>query len=91
VAFAFFQAQDERLTPSALKYLQGVPIEVVPFTYAKVLQNLQELLGSPDATLRMAKMKAGPVVSDNANFLIDAPFPVEVLKDPYPVCFLLFV
>lgn len=31
-------------------------------------------------------MKAGPVVSDNGNFVIDAPFDAEKMKDPYPVC-----
>jgi hypothetical protein len=72
-------------SPLTPKFTQGVPIEVVPFAYAKVLQNLHEILGSPDANLRMAKMKAGPVVSDNANFIIDAPFPKELMKDPYPV------
>jgi len=66
-------------------FSQGVPIEVVPFAYAKVLQNLHEILGSPHATLRMAKMKAGPVVSDNANFIIDAPFAKDVMKDPYTI------
>jgi len=30
----------------------------------------------------MAKMKAGPVVSDNANFIIDAPFPEDQMKEP---------
>lgn len=66
-------------------FTQGVPIEVVPFAYAKVLQNLHHVLGSPNATLRMAKAKAGPVVSDNANFIIDAPFSREVMKDPYTI------
>jgi ribose 5-phosphate isomerase A len=66
-------------------FSQGVPIEVVPFAYAKVLQNLHGIIGSPNATLRMAKMKAGPVVSDNANFIIDAPFPRDVMKDPYTI------
>lgn len=33
----------------------------------------------------MAKMKAGPVVTDNANFVIDAPFGEEDMKDPYKV------
>jgi len=61
----------------------GVPIEVVPFAYAKVLQNLHMLLGSPRATLRMAIAKAGPVVSDNGNFIIDAPFEQEKMIDPY--------
>ncbi|KAF8649065.1 hypothetical protein AX16_006038 [Volvariella volvacea WC 439] len=63
----------------------GVPIEVVPFAYAKVLRNLQDSLGSPNAKLRMAVKKAGPVVSDNGNFIIDAPFEQEKYKDPYTI------
>jgi len=66
-------------------FTPGVPIEVVPFAYAKVLQNLHHVLGSPNATLRMAKAKAGPVVSDNGNFVIDAPFPREIMMDPFPI------
>ena len=61
-----------------------MPIEVAPFAYAKLLQNLREI-GSPEAHLRMAKAKAGPVVSDNGNFIIDAPFGEEYYKDPYGV------
>ncbi|PSR76397.1 hypothetical protein PHLCEN_2v8493 [Hermanssonia centrifuga] len=61
---------------------QGVPVEVAPFAYVKVLQNLRTL-GSEKASLRMAKMKAGPIVSDNGNFVIDAPFPEEQMKDPF--------
>ncbi|KAF7984958.1 hypothetical protein HWV62_9897 [Athelia sp. TMB] len=64
-------------------FKQGVPIEVVPFAYAKVLQNLHTIIGSPHASLRMAVKKAGPVVTDNANFIIDAPFTREYMKDPY--------
>ncbi|KAI0339244.1 ribose 5-phosphate isomerase [Trametopsis cervina] len=60
---------------------QGIPIEVASFAYAKVLHNLRTL-GSPAPKLRMAKMKAGPIVSDNGNFIIDAPFPEEQMKDP---------
>ncbi|KAJ3832974.1 ribose 5-phosphate isomerase A-domain-containing protein [Lentinula raphanica] len=63
----------------------GVPIEVVPFAYAKVLQNLHQVLKSPNATLRMAVAKAGPVVTDNGNFVIDAPFDIERMKEPYTV------
>ncbi|CAE6528370.1 unnamed protein product [Rhizoctonia solani] len=108
---------------------QGVPIEVAPFAYAKLLQNLHRLgrsfsslflfpslpaliiyhflrpspthlltysptpitpylpthhsTGSPEATLRMAKMKAGPIVTDNGNFCIDAPFGEAYMKDPH--------
>lgn len=86
-----------------LKFAQGVPIEVVPFAYFKVLQNLKHTLGSPKATLRMAVKKgklrlvslvfkpdshfvlAGPVVTDNGNFIIDAPFDREKMIDPYIV------
>ena len=68
-----------------LQYTQGVPIEVAPFAYAKLLQNLHHL-GSPSASLRMAKSsKAGPIVSDNGNFIIDAPFDSELMKDPLTV------
>jgi ribose 5-phosphate isomerase A len=31
----------------------------------------------------MAKAKAGPVVTDNGNFVIDAPFDEDRYKDPY--------
>ncbi|ORX33509.1 ribose 5-phosphate isomerase A-domain-containing protein [Kockovaella imperatae] len=68
---------------------KGIPIEVVPFAYATVLRDLAkagapEILpdGTPGLTLRMGKMKAGPVITDNGNFVIDAPFPVEMMKDP---------
>ena len=61
----------------------------MPFAYAKVLHNLAELGspsvladGLPGLSLRMGKMKAGPVVSDNGNFIIDAPFPEHLMKDP---------
>jgi ribose 5-phosphate isomerase A len=41
--------------------------------------------GLPGLRLRMGKMKAGPVVSDNGNFIIDAPFPEAMMKDPKEV------
>ncbi|RDB26802.1 Ribose-5-phosphate isomerase [Hypsizygus marmoreus] len=61
----------------------GVPIEVVPFAYAKVLKNLHDVIGSPKASLRMAVRKAGPVVTDNGNFVIDAPFDREHMIEPF--------
>ncbi len=71
---------------------QGIPIEVAPFAYVHVLRSLA-LLGSPTTpvasiaggkilTLRMGKMKAGPVVSDNGNFIIDAPFEKGQMENP---------
>lgn len=41
--------------------------------------------GKPGLSLRMGKMKAGPVVSDNGNFIIDAPFPPDMMQDPADV------
>ncbi|GFZ49048.1 Ribose-5-phosphate isomerase [Saitozyma sp. JCM 24511] len=70
-------------------WTQGIPIEVAPFAYAKVLTNLADMgspatlpSGKPGLTLRMGKMKAGPVVSDNGMFIIDAPFPPELMAKP---------
>ena len=74
----------QRLSAEDTQWKQGIPIEVVPFAYTKILQNLH-LIGSPKAVLRMAKSKAGPVVSDNGNFIIDAPFPENLMKEPYTV------
>ena len=56
------------------KYTPGVPIEVSPFAHTSVLRSLRTKLDSPKATLRMAGAKAGPVVTDNGNFIIDTPF-----------------
>ena len=66
------------------QWKQGVPVEVAPFAYAKVLHNLR-MLGSTEPKLRMAKMKAGPIVSDNGNFVIDAPFDESAMRDPLTV------
>lgn len=86
-ATTFILVADHRKNVQYLgtNFTQGVPIEVVPFAYAKVLQNLHHILGSPNATLRMAIKKAGPVVSDNGNFIIDAPFGREHMVDPYVI------
>ena len=83
-AFLAIDASDKYRTDHS-QYAPGVPIEVVPFAYARVLQNLQHVLGSPNATLRMAKAKAGPVVTDNSNFVIDAPFSREIMMNPFTV------
>jgi len=79
----FVVVADYRKKSSLLgtNWKQGVPVEVAPFAYAKLLQNLHRL-GSPNAKLRMAVAKAGPVVSDNGNFIIDAPFDATYMKHP---------
>ncbi|CAG8434758.1 13923_t:CDS:2 [Funneliformis caledonium] len=61
------------------KWKQGVPIEVIPFAYMLVIPSLKRL-GCENPVLRMAKSKAGPVISDNGNLIIDAYF--GLIKKP---------
>jgi ribose 5-phosphate isomerase A len=51
-----------------------IPIEVVPLAAPAVKRTLITL-GSPDPKIRQGSpAKAGPVVTDNGNWIIDAPF-----------------
>ncbi|KAI9205899.1 ribose 5-phosphate isomerase A-domain-containing protein [Polychytrium aggregatum] len=54
------------------QWKSGVPLEVVPFAYVPVMERIRNLGGKP--TLRMGVKKAGPVVTDNGNFVVDADF-----------------
>ncbi|MEM8545089.1 MAG: ribose-5-phosphate isomerase RpiA [Cyanobacteria bacterium P01_H01_bin.119] len=61
-----------------------LPVEVVPMAMTPVMGKIQALGGEP--TLRMGVKKAGPVVSDNGNLIVDVKFasgiddPVELEK-----------
>lgn len=79
----FILVADSRKDSKVLgtNWKQGVPIEVAPFAWAKVFQNLVKM-GCENPVLRMGKMKAGPVVTDNGNFVIDAPFSESYMRDP---------
>ncbi|CAH2355687.1 ribose-5-phosphate isomerase [[Candida] railenensis] len=62
-------------------WTQGVPIEVVPNSYVSVTRQLKEKLGAKSINLRQGgSAKAGPVVTDNNNFLLDADF--GEIQDP---------
>ncbi|EPS43387.1 hypothetical protein H072_2657 [Dactylellina haptotyla CBS 200.50] len=53
----------------------GIPVEVVPSSYPYVTAKLTKL-GATNVVLRPGgKAKAGPCVTDNGNFLLDAVFP----------------
>ncbi|KDO21278.1 ribose 5-phosphate isomerase A [Saprolegnia parasitica CBS 223.65] len=60
------------------QWIQGIPVEVVPLAYVPLTHKLKELGGSP--VLRMAKAKAGPVITDNGNFILDTHF--GIVQDP---------
>lgn len=55
---------------------KGVPIEVIPMAYVPLMKRIAtQLNGKP--TLRMSgPSKAGPVVTDNGNFILDVDFGV---------------
>lgn len=55
-----------------------VPVEVLPFAARLVERRLKEQGGKP--VLRIGKMKDGPVITDNGNFVMDVDF--GVIEDP---------
>lgn len=54
------------------KWKKGVPIEIIPLAYVPIAKRLEKLGGTP--VLRKALAKAGPIVTDNGNFIIDVDF-----------------
>lgn len=55
-----------------------VPLEVIPQACRTVSEHVGQFGGVP--TLRMGKMKGGPVITDNGNFVLDVKF--ESIEDP---------
>jgi len=56
----------------------SIPIEINPNALIYVKKELNEL-GSSEISLRLAKAKDGPVITENANFILDVKF-----KEIYP-------
>ena len=54
------------------KWRKGIPIEIIPEANLLLIKKLKALGGKP--TLRLAKAKMGPLVTDNGNFIIDVDF-----------------
>jgi ribose 5-phosphate isomerase A len=55
-----------------------LPVEVIPMAVTPVMRALEKLGGKPE--LRMGIKKAGPVVTDQGNLVIDVKF--DEIKDP---------
>ncbi|XP_041258773.1 ribose-5-phosphate isomerase isoform X2 [Onychostruthus taczanowskii] len=55
------------------QWKKGIPIEVIPMAYVPVTKALTKKFGGV-VELRMAVNKAGPVVTDNGNFILDWKF-----------------
>ncbi|XP_050799408.1 ribose-5-phosphate isomerase [Gopherus flavomarginatus] len=55
------------------QWKKGIPIEVIPMAYVPVIRAVTRKFGGV-AELRMAVRKAGPVVTDNGNFILDWKF-----------------
>lgn len=53
-----------------------VPVEVLPFALRLAERRLEELGGEP--ILRLGKMKDGPVITDNGNFVLDVDFGIII-------------
>jgi len=75
VIIADFRKVSEKLGEN---WKKGIPIEVIPMAYKPIMKKLEKLEGKP--VLRMAQSKAGPLVSDNGNFIIDVDF--GTIKNP---------
>ncbi|CAI5732909.1 unnamed protein product [Hyaloperonospora brassicae] len=65
------------------RWTQGVPVEVVPMAYVPLMHYLEQDFGGK-SVLRMGKSKAGPVVTDNGNFVLDVKF--GEISDPKTLC-----
>lgn len=67
------------------EWREGVPLEVVPFAADFVLNSLARGsdFGAPEVRLRMGgAAKAGPVVTDNGNLVVDAVFDERLMREP---------
>ncbi|MER3589764.1 MAG: ribose 5-phosphate isomerase A, partial [Mastigocladus sp. ERB_26_1] len=56
----------------------AVPVEVIPMAVTPVMRAVTQLGGKPE--LRMAVKKAGPVITDQGNMVIDVKF--DSIDDP---------
>jgi ribose 5-phosphate isomerase A len=77
-ADAFVVVVDATKLTDTLGSTFPLPVEVLPEAYRQVMAALRALGSQPE--LRMAVRKAGPVVTDQGNLVVDAKF--EAIHDP---------
>ena len=84
ISFLRMLTDHRKLRPRLLSNWPSIPIEVEPLAANTVLQAL-ERLGSLSPILREGHIaKAGPIKTDQDNFIIDAPFATLLLPSDLP-------
>ncbi len=78
LADQFIVVVDSSKLVDKLGSIFAVPIEVLPLAYAPVMRAIEKLGAKPE--LRMGVKKAGPVITDQGNMVIDAKF--DNIDDP---------
>ncbi|CZR63209.1 probable ribose-5-phosphate isomerase [Phialocephala subalpina] len=73
-------ADYRKLVPRLLTAWPTIPIEIAPLA-APTIKRILITLGSPDPKIRQGgSAKAGPVVTDNGMWIMDAPFPKLLIE-----------
>ncbi|GAB6090716.1 ribose-5-phosphate isomerase RpiA [Spirochaeta dissipatitropha] len=76
----FIVIVDESKLVDRLAAAMPIPLEVIPEARVPVMNAVKALGGQP--TLRMALRKAGPVVTDSGNLIIDVLYPESLPNTP---------
>ncbi|KAI6648850.1 Ribose-5-phosphate isomerase [Oopsacas minuta] len=76
-AFVVMADSSKRSDKLGTTWMKGLPIEVLPLAYKPIQQTIEKKYGG-NAVLRIAQKKAGPLVTDSGNFILDWEFPLEV-------------
>lgn len=76
IAKKFYVIADYRKESQTLgtKWKKGIPLEVLPGAYVPIMKNVEKMFPNSKATLRIAEKKAGPVITDNGNLILDVDF-----------------
>lgn len=76
----FFVVVDDSKMVKKLGGEKPVPVEVISRSWRLVKRKLESLKHLKEVNLRIAKMKDGPIVTDNGNFILDTYF--NIIKEP---------